>query len=67
MSAHPCTTTWCTRPADIKVGDKALCAGCWKWHAGWERPTHTSLLDGLRETREADQRKRFAELLGGAS
>lgn len=36
MSAHTCSTTWCVRPADIKVGDIVLCAKCFKVHVGWD-------------------------------
>lgn len=35
MSAHCCADRWCMRPADIKVGDRGLCAKCFKRHAGW--------------------------------
>lgn len=35
MSTHKCDTAWCTRPADIKVGDVGLCGKHYKQYVGW--------------------------------
>jgi hypothetical protein len=35
MSAHACSLPSCTRPADIKTADLALCARHYKQHTGW--------------------------------